>query len=106
MITEHPVVQCKTRGIITYAKSGQPNSRTSQIFINYADNSRLDRDGFAPFGEVIEGMDVVDAINAEYRETPNQALIQSSGNKYLNQNFANLDYIKQATIVPSTAAAK
>jgi len=106
MIKDDPVVKSNTRGFITYAKSGQPNSRTSQIFINYADNSRLDRDGFAPFGEVVEGMDVVDAINAQYREQPDQALIQSTGNKYLNQKFPKLDYIRQATIVPSAAAAK
>ena len=106
MIKDDPVVKSNKRGFITYAKSGQPNSRTSQIFINYADNSRLDRDGFAPFGEVVEGMDVVDAINAEYREQPYQPLIQSGGNKYLNQKFPKLDYIRQATIVPSSAAAK
>lgn len=105
-IKDDPVVKSNKRGFITYAKSGQPNSRTSQIFINYGDNSRLDRDGFAPFGEVIDGMDVVDAINAQYREQPQQPLIQSSGNKYLNQKFSNLDYIKRATLVPSPAAAK
>lgn len=106
MIKDDPVVKSNKRGFITYAKSGQPNSRTSQIFINYADNSRLDRDGFAPFGEVIEGMDVVEAINAQYREQPDQTMIQSSGNKYLNQKFPKLDYIKQATIVSGPAAAK
>ncbi|MEZ6033736.1 MAG: peptidylprolyl isomerase [Planctomycetaceae bacterium] len=105
-IKDDPVLKSNKRGLITYAKSGQPNSRTSQIFINYGDNSRLDRDGFAPFGEVIDGMDVVDAINAQYREQPQQRLIQSSGNKYLNQKFPKLDYIKQATLVPSPAAAK
>lgn len=61
-----------TRGFITFAKSGKPHSRTTQIFINYGDNARLDEMGFTPFGKVIEGMDVVEKINAKHRERPNQ----------------------------------
>jgi peptidyl-prolyl cis-trans isomerase A (cyclophilin A) len=90
------------RGFITYAKSGRPNSRTTQLFINYGNNSRLDADGFTPFGEVIEGMDVVDKINAKHGERPNQGAIQEQGNAYLNKQFSDLDYIKKATIVENS----
>jgi peptidyl-prolyl cis-trans isomerase A (cyclophilin A) len=88
-----------TRGFITFAKSGKPHSRTTQLFINYGDNARLDADGFTPFGKVIEGMEVVDKINAKYRERPNQGAIQEEGNAYLKENFPDLDFIKKATIV-------
>lgn len=88
-----------TRGFITFAKSGKPHSRTTQLFINYGDNARLDADGFTPFGKVIEGMDVVDKINAKNRERPQQGAIQQEGNAYLKQEFPDLDFIKKATIV-------
>ncbi len=88
-----------TRGFITFAKSGKPHSRTTQLFINYADNARLDELGFTPFGKVIEGMDVVDKINAKHRERPNQGAIQEEGNAYLKEEFPDLDFIKKATIV-------
>ena len=57
-IPDDPVVQSNTRGMVTFAKSGLPNSRSTQLFINYGDNSRLDATGFSPFGKVVEGMDV------------------------------------------------
>lgn len=103
-IKDEPVVKSNTRGFITYAKSPQRNSRTSQVFINYADNSRLDADGFAPFGQVVDGMEVVDAINAQYRQQADQSLIQESGNAYLNKNFPKLDFIKKASIVKDESA--
>ena len=74
-ILDDPVKQVNTRGRITYAKTNQPNTRTTQLFINLGDNSNLDGMGFAPFGEVVEGMEVVDAINAEYGQQPNQGQI-------------------------------
>lgn len=98
-IKDDPVVASNQRGFITYAKTGAPNSRSTQLFINFGDNSRLDGLGFAPFGRVVEGMDIVDAINAEYEEQPVQGLIQASGNAYLNKSFPNLDFIKSMTIV-------
>jgi peptidyl-prolyl cis-trans isomerase A (cyclophilin A) len=103
-IKDDPVVQGNKRGYITYAKTGQPNSRTTQLFINYQDNAFLDEKGFAPFGRVIEGMAVVDSIYGGYGETPNQGQIQAEGNKYLEESFPKLDYIKKAAIVSGGAA--
>jgi peptidyl-prolyl cis-trans isomerase A (cyclophilin A) len=91
------------RGFVTFAKGG-PNSRTTQFFINFTDNSRLDPMGFPPFGEVTEGMNVVDSLNKEYGEGmpsgrgPNQGRVQNEGNTYLRAEFPRLDYVKSATI--------
>ena len=90
--------QSNEKGTLTYAMAG-PDTRTTQIFINYRDNARLDKMGFPPFGRVIQGMDVVSAINPEYGEDPDQASIQSEGNAYLKNTFPRLDYVKSATIV-------
>lgn len=104
-IKDDPVKQSNTRGFVSYAKAG-PNTRTTQIFINFADaNAGLDPQGFSPFGKVMgDGMKVVDAINAEYRESPEQGRIQMEGNAYLEKSFPKLDYVKSAVIV--TAPAK
>lgn len=98
-IKDDPVIQSNKRGYITFAKSSNPDSRTTQLFINFKDNSFLDRQGFSPFGKVVKGMGTVDAINDEYGEKPNQRNIQLEGNTYLNASFPKLDYIKTATIV-------
>ncbi len=84
------------RGTITFANRG-PNTRTTQVFINYRNNANLDAT-FMPFGEVTSGMAAVDKINAEYREQPEQGQIQANGNRYLNKEFPKLDFIKKATI--------
>jgi len=97
-ISDDPVKQSNKRGYVTFATAG-PNTRTTQLFINFKDNTGLDGQGFAPFGTVSEGMDVVDKINSEYGQSPNQGRIQSEGNAYLTKEFPNMDYIKHATIV-------
>jgi len=104
-IMDDPVKHSNTRGTITFAATSAPNSRTTQLFINFANNAPLDKSGFAPIGEVIEGMDVVDKINPEYREQPDQGQITAAGKPYLDRNFPHLDYIKKAVIVPETAPA-
>ena len=98
-IKDDPVVASNQRGFITYAKTGLPNSRSTQLFINFGDNSFLDPQKFAPFGRVVEGMDVVEAINAEYGEKPDQTSIQTRGNEYLKEKFPNLDFIKSMRII-------
>jgi peptidyl-prolyl cis-trans isomerase A (cyclophilin A) len=82
-----------------------PNTRTTQIFINFADNSRLDGMGFAPFGLVVEGMDVVDSLYGGYGEGapqgrgPSQARIQAEGNAYLEADFPELDFVERAYVL-------
>ena len=104
-IADDPVVASNTRGFVSYAMAG-PHTRTTQIFINFADNSRLDGMGFSPFGQVVEGMEVVDQLYSGYGEGapsgrgPNQGLIQFRGNGYLNKDFPRLDHVEKATIVP------
>ena len=98
-IQDDPVKQSNKRGFVTFAKTAAPNSRGTQFFINFKDNGFLDAQGFSPFGQVTEGMEVVDKINPEYGESPSQGLISSQGNAYLEKTFPNLDYIKHASIV-------
>src|SRR5690606_9945572 len=104
-IPDDPVVESNRRGYVTFAMTSQPNSRTTQLFINYADNTQLDGMGFAPIGRVVEGMEVVDQLYAGYGEGapngrgPDQARIVAEGNAYLNANFPNLDYIRRATVI-------
>jgi peptidyl-prolyl cis-trans isomerase A (cyclophilin A) len=95
-----PNGQKNVRGMLTYGTTGQPNSRGTQLFINYKDNSYLDAQGFVPIGQVTEGMDVADMLDSEYGAAPqnNQQRISAEGNKYLLANFPKLDYIKTATI--------
>ena len=97
-------MQSNTRGRITFATAGA-NTRTTQLFINYGNNSRLDS-GFVPFGEVTEGMEVVDQIYSGYLQQPDQGEIQAQGKAYLDANFPMLDRITAATIVTAPAAAK
>jgi peptidyl-prolyl cis-trans isomerase A (cyclophilin A) len=105
-IFDDPVKQSNLRGTVTFATGG-PNTRTTQLFINYADkNARLDGMGFAPFGKVSRGMEVVDALYSGYGEGvphgsgPDQELIGKKGNDYLNKSFPYLDFIKSAVILP------
>ena len=103
-IPDDPVTQSNKRGMLTFATAG-PNTRSNQFFINYGDNASLDVQGFSPFGRVVDGMTVVDAMYGGYGEGapnghgPRQDLIATQGNEYLQRAFPKLDYIKSATIV-------
>jgi peptidyl-prolyl cis-trans isomerase A (cyclophilin A) len=109
-IKDDPVVQSNLRGYITYAMGG-PNTRTAQVFINLVDNKRLDGMGFAAFGQVTEGMDVVDSLYSGYGEGapdgqgPAQDKLEKSGKPYLDKDFPLLDSIKTARLIlPETTA--
>ena len=103
-IQDDPVKKSNTRGIVTFATGG-PNTRSAQIFINYGNNSYLDKSGFAPFGEVVEGFESVKALYSGYGEGapqgkgPSQSRLSRGGNDYLKGEFPKLDYIVTATIV-------
>jgi cyclophilin family peptidyl-prolyl cis-trans isomerase len=88
-------------GTVVFAATGEPNSRTTQLFVNLGNNSKsLDPQGFTPFGEVIQGMDNVLKINMEYGEQPQQGAITQIGNDYLDEHFSRLDYIETARVEP------
>ena len=107
-IPDDPNKTTNSRGRVTFATGG-PNTRTTQLFINYGDNAFLDNQGFSPFGEVTEGMDVVDQFYAEYGEGapqgrgPEQGRLQAEGKAYTDRNFPKLDHILKATIVAGAA---
>jgi peptidyl-prolyl cis-trans isomerase A (cyclophilin A) len=105
-IQDDPVKQSNTRGMVTFAQTSAKNSRSTQLFINFKDNSFLDPDRFAPFGEVTKGMDVVDKINSEYQERPDQGALTNQGKAYLDKNFPRIDRIVSATVVTDAAAKK
>ena len=102
-IKDDPVRASNKRGNVTFATPG-PNTRTTQVFINFKDNESLNAQGFAPFGQVISGMNIVDGLHAGYGEGapngrgPDQSRIQAEGNAYLNRDFPQLDFIRKATI--------
>ena len=96
-ISDEMVKESNKKGTITFAKRG-PDTRTVQIFINLKDNPDLDEDGFAAFGKVVQGMDVVEKLYSDYGEEPKQPIILEKGNAYLKESFPKLDYIKTATI--------
>jgi peptidyl-prolyl cis-trans isomerase A (cyclophilin A) len=103
-VTDDPNAHGNVRGTISFAKSGAPDSATTQVFVNYGDNSRLDAMRFAPFGEVVSGLDALDALYKGYGEGapagqgPNQGRIQAGGNAYLDEGFPRLDRILRARI--------
>lgn len=100
-IQDDPVKQSNTRGIVTYAQTGAPNSRSTQLFINFGDNSPLDQQGFSPIGSIVQGMEVVDGLHKTGENPPeSQEMIRQQGNEYLKKRYPELDYIKTARVVP------
>lgn len=97
-IPDDPVKTSNVRGTLTFAATGEPNSRTTQMFINFADNGRLDGMRFAPVGKVVSGMEFVDQIYSGDAERPDQSRIEAEGNGYLEKEFPRLDYIKTARL--------
>jgi peptidyl-prolyl cis-trans isomerase A (cyclophilin A) len=108
-IKDDPIVQSNHRGFVSFATAG-PNTRTTQVFINYGNNEALDRSGFSAFAVVSDGMEVVDKLYNGYGEGapdgrgPNQGLIGARGRAYLEKGFPKLDSIRSATLVPAAAA--
>ena len=103
-IPDDPVTQSNLRGMVTYATAG-PGTRTTQLFVNFGNNSGLDGQGFAPFGRVVEGLSVVDSLYSGYGEGapsgvgPDQGRAQAEGNRYLRGAFPKLDFVKTARVV-------
>lgn len=102
-IQDDPVIESNQRGMLTFAKTGAPNSRSTQLFINYKNNQNLDGMGFAPIGKVVEGMEVLDSLHKGYgeRTTKLQGQIKAQGNTFLREKFPELDYIERAEILPN-----
>jgi peptidyl-prolyl cis-trans isomerase A (cyclophilin A) len=98
-INDDPVKESNKRGYITYAKTGAPNSRSTHLFINYVDNSFLDGQGFAPFGSVVLGMEVVDKLFSGYGDT-DQGKLRDGGAAYVKKDLPDLDLILSAEIMP------
>ena len=104
-IADDPVTQSNLRGFVSFAQTGRPDSRTTQIFICYENHPRLDASGFAPFARVVRGMEVVYDLYAGYGEGapggdgPDQERVQTEGNAYLDREFPRLDQILRTRIV-------
>jgi peptidyl-prolyl cis-trans isomerase A (cyclophilin A) len=103
-LDDDPIRESNVRGTVSYAMTG-PNSRTTQVFINLGENSRLDAQGFAPFGRIVSGMEVVESLYSGYGEGaprgagPDQLRVMEEGSAYLQREFPQLDFIRRARIV-------
>jgi len=102
-IKDDPVAQSNKAGTITFATAG-PHTRTTQLFVNFGKNDFLDTQGFSPFGQVTQGMDIVKKLHSGYGEKPDQGAITTQGKAYLDKNFPNLDSIKTAVIISPAPA--
>jgi peptidyl-prolyl cis-trans isomerase A (cyclophilin A) len=103
-IPDDPRTRTNARGTVSFAAEGT-DSRTHQLFINLKDNPKLDAQNFIPIGRVVEGMEVVDALDDDYGESPKYHLIATLGNSYLRRMFPKLDYIKTARVVGDSSRA-
>jgi peptidyl-prolyl cis-trans isomerase A (cyclophilin A) len=101
-LKDDPVTQSNKAGTLTFATAG-PNTRTTQLFINLGNNAPLDGQGFAPFGVVTSGMDVVQKLYSGYGERPDQGAITDQGKAYVDKNFPNIDKIVTATVTSPAA---
>ena len=99
-LLDEPPKQSNLRGFVSFAKESSPNTRYTMVFVNYKDNSYLDADGFAPFGQVVTGMEIVEKLYSGYgrQNVPDQRRIKSEGNAYLTAEHPKLDFIKTARI--------
>ncbi len=102
-LADEPPLQQNTRGFVTFTQEDVPNTRDTQVFISYKDNSHLSKSGFPPFGRVVVGMEVVETLYAGYgsANVPEQRRIEREGNAYLEQFYPLLDYIKTARLEPA-----
>jgi peptidyl-prolyl cis-trans isomerase A (cyclophilin A) len=107
-LKDEPATKSNTRGFVSFTRESTPNSRYTMIFINFKDNSYLDADGFAPFGQVVDGMDVADRLYSGYgrQNIPDQRRILREGNAYLQAEYPKLDFVKTATIEAEGVPAK
>jgi peptidyl-prolyl cis-trans isomerase A (cyclophilin A) len=107
-LPDEPVRKSNTRGFVSFTRESSPHSRYTMIFINFKDNSYLDADGFAPFGEVVSGMDVADRLYSGYgrQNVPDQRRIVREGNAYLLAEYPKLDFVKTAAIEAGSSPAK
>jgi len=107
-LKDEPAKKSNTRGFVSFTRESSPNSSYTMIFLNYKDNSYLDADGFAPFGEVVSGMDVADRLYSGYgrQNVPDQRRILRDGNAYLQAEYPMLDFVKTATIEAGAASSK
>jgi len=111
---DKPAGKSNVPGTISFAQTGAPNSRSSQMFVNLGNNGALDRGrnggaGFYPFGKVVKGNEVIKKINVEYGENPRREDVQGDfvkkGNAYIQNRFPNIDYIKRVTIIPAAGGS-
>lgn len=106
-IPDDAVKHSNVKGTLAFAQR-EPGSRTTQVFINLKDNKALDKDGFAPFGKVVSGLEVVESLYNSYGDMaprgngPDPKLIETQGNAYLESRFPRLDFIKKAAVTPGS----
>jgi peptidyl-prolyl cis-trans isomerase A (cyclophilin A) len=96
-----PVKVSNERGFLTFAQIGEigPASRTTQLFVNLRNNSNLDKDGFAPIGQVVEGMEVVDQFYSGYGNNFDLRAFRALGNRYMKKQHPEMDIIVKATLI-------